>query len=402
MDTTVFDKRMVSLQENHEQLITQKNSVDESWNNGIYERYVNPVVTRGHIPLEWRYDLNPETNPYLMERMGINAVCNSGAIEMDGKILLVCRIEGDDRKSFFGVCESDNGIDEFRFWDEPCDIGTQGETNAYDMRLIPHEDGWIYGLFCAEYHDDSQPHDPSAAIAQCGIVRTKDLKTWERLPNLKSNSSQQRNVVLHPEFVDGKYLLYTRPQDGFIDTGSGGGVSYALADTMEEAVVGEENVIDPRVYHTIKEVKNGMGGTPVKTEKGWLHVDHGVRNTAAGLRYVLYATLYDLDDPTKMIANPGGHLIAPLGSERVGDVSNVVFSNGMVAKEDGSLYIYYASSDTRMHVATTTIDKMLDYVFNTPVDPLTSNECVKQRLELIAKNRDYTESIREEIAEKGM
>ncbi len=270
------------------------------------------------------------------------------------------------------------------------------------MRLTRHEDGWIYGLFCAEYHDDSQPHDPSAALASCGIVRTKDLKNWERLPDLKSNSSQQRNVVLHPEFVDGKYLLYTRPQDGFIDTGSGGGISWALAESMGNPVIGEEKVIDPRVYHTITESKNGMGGVPVKTEKGWLHVDHGVRNTAAGLRYVLYASLYDLDDPTKMIANPGGHLIAPLGSERVGDVSNVVFSNGMIAKDDGRLFIYYASSDTRMHVATTTIEKMLDYVFNTPADPLTSNECVQQRLELIAKNRDYAEGVREEIAEKGM
>lgn len=402
MNTDEFDSKMTKLVDAHSKLIERKNKINEDFYNGVYSRYVNPVVTRDHIPLEWRYDFNPKTNPHCMERLGINAVCNSGAIEMDEKILLVCRIEGNDRKSFFGVCESETGIDGFRFWEEPCDIGSQGETNAYDMRLIRHEDGWIYGLFCAEYHDDSQPHDPSAAIAQCGIVRTKDLKKWERLPNLKSNSSQQRNVVLHPEFVDGKYLLYTRPQDGFIDTGSGGGVSWALAETMEEAVVGEEKVIDPRVYHTIKEVKNGMGGTPVKTEKGWLHVDHGVRNTAAGLRYVLYATLYDLNEPMKMIANPGGHLIAPLASERVGDVSNVAFSNGMVAREDGTLYIYYASSDTRMHVATTTIEKMLDYVFNTPEDPLKTDLCVQQRLELIAKNRDYMETVREEIAEKGM
>ncbi len=402
MDTTEFDARMVQLREWQEKLLNKKNNVCECWDNGLYERYANPVATRDHIPLEWRYDLNPETNPHLIERMGINAVLNSGAIEWNGKYMMVCRIEGNDRKSFFGVCESDNGIDGFRFWDEPCDIGSQGEANAYDMRLTRHEDGWIYGLFCAERHDDSQPQDLSAALADCGIVRTKDFKEWERLPNLKSNSSQQRNVVLHPEFVDGKYMLYTRPQDGFIDAGGGGGISYAYADSMENPIVDEENVIDSRAYHTVKEVKNGMGAPPVKTEKGWLHVDHGVRNTAAGLRYVLYASLYDLDDPTKMIANPGGHLIAPLGSERLGDVSNVVFSNGMIAKDDGSLFIYYASSDTRMHVATTTIEKMLDYVLNTPADPLTTDLCVQQRLELIAKNRDYAEDIREEIVEKGM
>lgn len=402
METKEFDQRMVRLRERHEQLLAKKNSLSSCWDNGLYDRHVNPVVTRDHIPLEWRYDLNPETNPWLIERIGINAVLNAGAIEWNGKHLLVCRIEGNDRKSFFGICESDNGIDGFRFWDEPCRIGSQGETNVYDMRLTRHQDGWIYGLFCAEYHDDSKPHDPSAATASCGIVRTKDLKNWERLPNLKSNSSQQRNVVLHPEFVNGKYLLYTRPQDGFIDTGSGGGISWALADSMEKPVVGKEQVIDPRVYHTIKEVKNGMGGTPVKTAKGWLHVDHGVRNTAAGLRYVLYASLYDLNDPTKMIANPGGHLISPLCSERVGDVSNVVFSNGMIVKDDGRLFIYYASSDTRLHVATTTVEKMLDYVLNTPADPLTSNLCVQQRIELISKNRDYLEGIREVIVEKGM
>lgn len=398
----VFDTNFTTLRDRHETRLARKNEIDATFFNGVYERYVHPVVTRDHIPLEWRYDLNPDTNPFCMERLGINAVFNAGAIEMAGKILLVCRIEGNDRKSIFGVCESENGIDGFRFWDEPCGIGSQGETNAYDMRLTSHEDGWIYGLFCAEHHDDSQPNDPSAAIATCGIVRTKDLKNWERLPDLKSNSPQQRNVVLHPEFVDGKYLIYTRPLDDFMTAGSLGGISCALADSMEHPVIGEEKVIDPRVYHTITESKNGMGGTPIKTEKGWLHVDHGVRNTAAGLRYVLYASLYDLDDPTRRIAAPGGHLIAPLGSERVGDVSNVVFSNGMIAKEDGSLFIYYASSDTRTHVATTTVEKMLDYVLNTPVDPLTTDLCVQQRLELIAKNRDYAESVREEIAEKGM
>lgn len=389
MKTKEFDQRLVRLRERHEQLLSKKNSLSSCWDNGLYDRYINPVVTRDHIPLEWRYDLNPAANPFLLERIGINATLNAGAIEWNGKHLLVCRIEGNDRKSFFGICESENGIDNFRFWDEPCRIGSQGETNVYDMRLTRHEDGWIYGLFCAEYHDDSKPQDPSAATASCGIVRTKDLKKWERLPNLKSNSSQQRNVVLHPEFYKGKYLLYTRPQDGFIDTGSGGGISWALADSMEKPVVGEEKVIDPRVYHTIKEVKNGMGGTPVKTAKGWLHVDHGVRNTAAGLRYVLYASLYDLKEPMKMIASPGGHLIAPLGSERVGDVSNVVFSNGLILKDDGRIFIYYASSDTRLHVATTTVEKMLDYVLNTPADPLTSTLCVEQRIALIEKNRRF-------------
>lgn len=402
MENGDFDQRRVRLRERHEELLARKNRRDESFDNGIYERYAHPVVTRDHIPLEWRYDLNPETNPFLMERLGINAVLNAGAIEWNGKHLLVCRIEGNDRKSFFGICESGNGLDGFRFWPEPCEIGSQGETNVYDMRLTRHEDGWIYGLFCAEYHDDSRPDDPSAATAACGIARTRDLKTWERLPNLKSGSSQQRNVVLHPEFYRGKYLLYTRPQDGFIDTGSGGGISWALADSMETPAVGEEQVIDPRMYHTIKEVKNGMGGTPVKTPRGWLHVDHAVRNTAAGLRYVLYASLYDLNEPMKMIANPGGYLIAPLGAERVGDVSNVVFSNGLIAKEDGRLFIYYASSDTRMHVAVTTVEKMLDYVFNTPADPLTSALCVQQRIELIARNRDYLESVRETVIGRGM
>lgn len=388
-----FNEQLNTLQQKQDALLNRPNEIDTDFYNGIYSRYIHPVVTRDHIPLNWRYDLNPDTNPYLLERLGINAVLNAGAIEWNGKHVLVCRVEGNDRKSFFGICESDNGIDGFRFRKEPCLIESLGETNAYDMRLTRHEDRWIYGLFCAEYHDDSKPHDPSAATAACGIVRTKDLEIWERLPNLKSNSSQQRNVVLHPEFVNGKYLLYTRPQDGFIDTGSGGGISWALADSMENPVVGEEQVIDPRIYHTIKEVKNGMGGTPIKTDKGWLHIDHGVRNTAAGLRYVLYASLYDLDNPVKMIANPGGHLIAPLGSERIGDVSNVVFSNGMIAKKDGRLFIYYASSDTRMHVATTTTDRILDYVLNTPSDALTSHDCVKQRIELIKRNQIVEKNI---------
>ena len=374
----------------YEELITRKNVVSEEY-NGVYDRYVYPVLTRHHAPLHWRYDLNPATNPYFMERLGINAVFNAGAIEMDGKFYVVARVEGNDRKSFFAVAESPNGIDNFRFWDYPIllDDTCKEETNVYDMRLTKHEDGYIYGVFCSESKDPNNA-DLSAAVAQAGIVRTKDLKTWERLPNLKTQSEQQRNVVLHPEFVDGKYAFYTRPQDGFIDTGSGGGIGFGLCEDITNPVIKEkETIINARQYHTITEVKNGAGAVPIKTEKGWLHIAHGVRNTAAGLRYVTYVFVTDLNDPTKCIAQPSGYFIAPFGEERVGDVSNVAFTNGAIARENGDVYIYYASSDTRLHVATTTIDKLLDYAFNTPQDPLRSVECVAQRCEFIKRNLEF-------------
>ena len=335
--------------------------------------------------------MNYETNPYFMERLGVNAVLNSGAIELDGKFYLVARVEGNDRKSFFAVAESDSPVDGFRFWDYPVQLPDTNpeETNVYDMRLTKHEDGWIYGVFCSESKDTSS-NDLSAAVAQAGIVRTKDLKTWERLPNLKSRSPQQRNVVLHPEFVNGMYAFYTRPQDDFIQTGSGGGVCFGLAKDITNAeICTEEKVISPRIYHTITEVKNGAGAVPIKTPKGWIHIAHGVRNTAAGLRYVIYVFATDLNDPSKLIASPSGLFIAPHGIERVGDVSNVTFTNGAIARENGDVYIYYASSDTRVHVASTTIDKLMDYTFNTPEDPLRSVDCVKQRCELITKNLEY-------------
>jgi 4-O-beta-D-mannosyl-D-glucose phosphorylase len=358
--------------------------------NGIFVRYANPVLTAAHAPLEWRYDLDRKTNPYLMERMGINAVFNAGAIKLHGKYLVVARVEGADRKSFFAVAESDNGVDGFHFRDEPIllDQKVAPDVNVYDMRLTSHEDGWIYGIFCSERKDGDAPRgDTSMATASAGIVRTKDLVTWERLGDLLTKSPQQRNVVLHPEFVKGKYLLYTRPQDGFIDTGSGGGICVAYADSMTQAVAMDEVLLDPKVYHTIKEVKNGAGAPPIKTEAGWLHIAHGVRNTAAGLRYVIYAFMTSLADPGKVIHRPGGYLIAPEGEERIGDVSNVVFTNGAIADEDGRLLIYYASSDTRLHVAETTVDRMVDYCRHTPEDPLTSAASVKQRLALIARNR---------------
>lgn len=371
-----------------EKLLTRKNEVDTSFYNGLFERYKYPVLTREHAPLHWRFDLNKETNPYFMERLGINAVMNSGAIELDGKFYLVARVEGNDRKSFFAVAESDNGIDNFRFWDSPILLPDTcpEETNVYDMRLTRHEDGWIYGVFCSEGKDTSV-NDLSAAVAAAGIVRTKNLKDWERLPNLKTlNSPQQRNVVLHPEFVDGKYAFYTRPMDDFIDTGSGGGIGFGLCEDITHAVIDQEIITSKRKYHTITEVKNGAGAVPIKTDRGWIHIAHGVRNTAAGLRYVIYAFATALEDPAKVIAEPSGLLIGPRGPERVGDVSNVVFTNGAIARENGDVYIYYASSDTRMHVATTTIDKLTDYVFNTPEDPLRSVECVAQRCEFIEKN----------------
>ena len=373
--------------EKQEKLLARKNEKSDFY-NGVFDRYEYPVLTREHIPLTWRYDLKPDTNPYFMERLGINAVMNSGAIELNGKYYLVARIEGNDRKSFFGVAESDNGIDGFRFWDYPILLPDTclEETNVYDMRLTKHEDGYIYGVFCSESKDTSVS-DLSAAVAAAGIVRTKDLKTWERLPNLVTlRSPQQRNVVLHPEFVDGKYAFYTRPMDDFIETGSGGGIGFGLCEDITHAVIDEEKMTSLRKYHTITEAKNGAGATPIKTEKGWIHIAHGVRNTAAGLRYVIYAFATDLKDPSKVIAEPSGLLIGPRGEERVGDVSNVVFTNGAIVNEKNEVFIYYASSDTRMHVATTTVEKLVDYVFHTPSDPGRSVECVAQRCGLIEKN----------------
>lgn len=385
---TIFDQRRAVVEERYEALIRRKNQPLFS-DNGIYEKYAYPVLTAGHAPLVWRYDFNPETNPYFMERIGVNAAFNPGAIELNGTFYLVARMEGVDRKSFFAVAESDSGVDGFRLWDHPVVMPETEEpdVNVYDMRLTKHEDGWIYGVFCTERKDpDAAPGDLSSAVAQAGLARTKDLLTWERLPDLKTGSAQQRNVVLHPEFVDGKYAFYTRPQDGFIDAGSGGGIGWGLSESMNPAVITKETIIDRRYYHTIKEVKNGQGPAPIKTEKGWLHIAHGVRNTAAGLRYVVYAFLTDLKDPSKLLHAPAGHLIAPEGDERIGDVSNVVFINGLIARENGDVYLYYASSDTRCHVATTTVDRLLDYVLNTPEDPLRSYACVQQRIELVNRN----------------
>ncbi|GIP51648.1 glycoside hydrolase family 130 protein [Paenibacillus vini] len=385
---SLFEERKNLLTERYESLITRRNEV-VSGGNGIYDRYKHPILTAEHAPLIWKYDFNPETNPYFMERIGVNGVFNPGAIQLNGKFYLVARVEGVDRKSFFAIAESDNGVDGFRFWDKPVVLPETDvpDTNVYDMRLVQHEDGWIYGLFCTERKDPDAPRgDLSSAVAQCGIARTKDLITWERLADLKTASPQQRNVVLHPEFVDGKYAFYTRPQDGFIDTGSGGGIGWGLSDTIENAVIEKEIIIDERFYHTIKEVKNGQGPAPIKTERGWLHIAHGVRNTAAGLRYVLYAFLSDLEKPYEVTHRPGGHLIAPEGEERVGDVSNVVFCNGIIATDNGEVYIYYASSDTRIHVAATTVDRLLDYVVNTPEDAMRSFACVEQRIGLVERN----------------
>lgn len=379
------------LNERYEALIARKNTVDESHHNGIYERWVNPVLTREHVPPFWMYDPNPETNPYMMQRLGVNAAFNSGTILLDGKYTLVARMEGYDRKSFFAVAQSDSPTEGFRFWDEPVVLPDTcpEETNVYDMRLTQHEDGWIYGVFCSESKDTSSS-DLSAAVAAAGIVRTKDLKTWERLPNLVTKRSpQQRNVVLHPEFVNGKYAFYTRPMDDFIETGSGGGIGFGLCDDITHAVIDEERMTSIRRYHTITESKNGAGAVPIKTEKGWIHIAHGVRNTAAGLRYVVYAFATALDDPARVIAEPGGFLIAPYGGERVGDVSNVVFTNGAIVDTDGKVYIYYASSDTRLHVASTDLDRLTDYVFHTPSDPYRTSDCVRQRVDFIRKNLDY-------------
>ncbi len=385
----LFNQRKKSLLEQHQTLLSQKNTA-ETLGNGIYTKYQYPVLTADHAPLNWRYDFNPQTNPFLMERFGINAAFNSGAIKFGEKYVLAVRVEGNDRKSFFAIAESDNPTEGFVFRNAPILIPETDiqDTNLYDMRLTKHEDGWIYGIFCTERKDTRVPaSDTSSAIAQAGIVRTKDLEHWERLPDLKTNSEQQRNVVLHPEFVDGKYALYTRPQDGFIDAGSGGGIGWALADSMENAVVEDELVIDQRIYHTIKEVKNGQGPAPIKTEKGWLHLAHGVRNTAAGLRYVLYLFMTDLKEPWKLTYSPGGHLIAPKGGERVGDVSNVVFSNGWIEDADGSIYIYYASSDTRLHVAKTSVAQLLDYAMNTPEDGLRAYTSVESILKIVESNK---------------
>ena len=379
-----YNNRLHILKKEHESLISRKNKMIFS-ENGIFERYKYPILTAAHTPLEWRYDLNPETNPYLMERIGVNATMNSGAIKWNGKYLIIVRVEGNDRKSFFAIAESPNGIDNFRFWEYPIHLPDTdpSETNVYDIRLTTHEDGWIYGIFCSESLDpNAAPGDLSSAIAKAGIVRTKDLKSWERLPNLISQS-QQRNVVLHPEFVNGKYALYTRPQDNFIDAGNGGGIGWALIDDITHAEVKEEIIINHRHYHTIKEVKNGEGPHPIKTPKGWLHLAHGVRACAAGLRYVLYLYMTSLEDPTKIIAEPGGYLIAPVDEERIGDVSNVLFSNGWIADEDGTVYIYYASSDTRMHVATSTVDRLIDYCLHTPADGLRSAASVENICKLI-------------------
>ncbi len=385
--TSEFEEKLSALRSRHEELLGRKNEKLE-WGNNIYDRWRNPVLTAEHTPVEWRYDLSPERNPHLMERVMMNAVLNAGAIKLGGRYLLVARVEGADRKSFFAVAESPNGVDNFRFWDEPVTMPEDAvpAVNIYDMRLTAHEDGWIYGLFCAERHDETRPGDLSAATASCGIARTKDLRTWERLPDLKS-ASHQRNVVLHPEFVEGRYALYTRPQDGFIDAGSGGGIGWALVDDITRAEVKAEKVINAREYHTIREAKNGEGPHPIKTPAGWLHLAHGVRGCASGLRYVLYMYMTALDDPTRVIAQPGGYFLAPQGGEYVGDVMNVVFSNGWIKDDDGRVFIYYASSDTRLHVATSTVEKLTDYCLNTPPDGLSTAASVETIKDLVRKNR---------------
>ena len=382
-----FDERASWLRENHRQLLEKKNSPVEG--NGVYERYVNPILTAEHAPLEWRYDFDRTRNPYLMERIGIHATLNSGAIKWNGKYVLVVRVEGNDRKSFFAVAESPNGVDNFRFWDRPITLPEWGEpaTNVYDMRLTAHEDGWIYGIFCVERKDPDAPAgDLSSAVASAGVARTHDLVNWERLPDIRS-ASQQRNVVLHPEFVNGKYALYTRPQDGFIDAGNGGGIGWALVDSMDGAVIRDEQIINRRFYHTVKEVKNGEGPHPIKTPQGWLHLAHGVRGCASGLRYVLYMYMTALDDPARVIAQPGGFFMAPEGEEYIGDVMNVLFSNGWICDPDGKVFIYYASSDTRMHVATSTVDRLVDYCMNTAPDGLRTGLSVETLNKLIDLNK---------------
>ncbi|HEY4336577.1 MAG TPA: glycosidase [Puia sp.] len=387
----LFNERLASLKEHHAVLIRRPNE-PQLPGNGIFLRYKHPILTAAHAPLFWRYDLDESTNPWLMERFGINGVFNAGAIKWNGRYAIMARVESWDRKSFFAIADSPNGVDNFRFWDSPVHMPGTGnpETNIYDIRLTRHEDGYIYGLFCTEKRDPEAPSsDQSSAIAQCGIARSKDLISWERLADLKTHSPQQRNVVLHPEFVNGKYAFYTRPQDGFINTGTGSGVGFGLSDTITEAVVEKETIIDPRIYHTINEAKNGLGPEPLKTRLGWLHLAHGVRNTAAGLRYTLYLFVTDLNDLTRVLYKPGGYLLAPVGEERVGDVSNVVFSNGWIAEEDGRVFIYYGSSDTRMHVVTTTIEQLLDYAVNTPGDEGNSAGSATTLQRIIDKNKAW-------------
>lgn len=387
----VFLKRKKELEQEYQTLIEKPNSPKNEVSNGIFTRYSNPVVTAKHIPLDWRYDFNEKENPLLLERIGYNAAFNAGAIQFNDKYILCVRVEGNDRKSFFAIAESENGIDHFKFWEKPCvipQIEGNPDTNAYDMRLVKHEDGWIYGIFCTERKDPNAPNgDTSSAIANAGIVRTKDLIHFERLPDLVSNSGQQRNVVLHPEFVNGKYAIYTRPQDGFIDVGNGGGIGLGFIEDMTNPVVQDEKIIFGKNYHTIYELKNGLGPAPIKTEKGWLHLAHGVRNTAAGLRYTLYMFMTDLEDISKVTHVPAGHFMAPEGQERIGDVSNVLFSNGWIADQDGKVYIYYASSDTRMHVAVSDIERLVDYVTQTPEDDFTTYASVQRIIKLIDKNK---------------
>ncbi|MET3846554.1 glycosidase [Paenibacillus sp. OAE614] len=385
----MIHEKYAELASRQEELLSRPNERNTEFYNGVYDRYKYPVITRHHVPIHWRFDLDAERNPFFMERLGINATLNPGAIYHNGKYILVVRTEGLDRKSIFTLAESETGIDNFRFVDQPLvwDDIDPNETNMYDMRLVKHEDGWIYGIYCSEQKDPDAPaYDTSSAVAQAGLVRTRDLKTWERLPNIQTGSPQQRNVVLHPEFVDGKYAFYTRPQDGFISTGSGGGIAFGLCEDILNPVIDQETVIDERRYHTVYEVKNGQGPAPIKTDRGWIHIAHGVRNTAAGLRYVLYTFATSLDDPAKVIGKPGGHFIAPYDDERVGDVSNVIFCNGAVVNEKNEVFIYYASSDTRIHVATTTVDRLVDYTFNTPADEFRSLDNAAQRAKLIAQN----------------
>ncbi|WP_343663204.1 glycosidase [Chryseobacterium mucoviscidosis] len=386
----LFNTRFNEVSEEFEKLVTQKNSPENHAGNGIFTRYKNPVVTAAHTPLEWRFDMDAERNPFFMERFGINAAFNAGAMKWNDKYILSVRVEGYDRKSFFAIAESPNGIDNFRFWEKPIvipQIEGNPDTNVYDMRLIQHEDGYIYGIFCTERKDPNAPKgDTSMAIANAGIVRTKNLVDWERLPDLISNTGQQRNVVLHPEFVNGKYALYTRPQDGFIDVGAGGGIGLGYVSDMTNPVVENEEIIYGKTYHTVYELKNGLGPAPIKTDKGWLHLAHGVRNTAAGLRYVLYLFMTDLNDLGKVIYKPAGYFMAPENEERVGDVSNVLFSNGWIADEDGKVFIYYASSDTRMHVAVSSVEQLTDYCMNTAEDRLISSESVKTIIEIVDNN----------------
>ena len=385
----IFFDRLTAMEKGHEKLLSLSNEKAVG-GNGIFDRYRHPVLTAQHTPLFWRYDFNIKTNPFLMERFGINAVLNAGAIKWKDKYILIARVEASDRKSFFAVAESPNGIDNFRFWDYPISMPETDspDTNTYDIRLVHHEDGWIYGLFCTERRDTSASlADQSAAVAQCGIARTKDMIRWNRLSDLATPSPQQRNVVLHPEFVNGKYAFYTRPQDGFIDAGNGGGIGFGLSDSIENARIDKEIVIDAKMYHTVYEAKNGLGPAPFRTKYGWLHLAHGVRNTAAGLRYVLYMFMTDLNDLTKVTHKPAGYFLAPEGEERTGDVSNVVFSNGWIIDDDGSVFIYYASSDTRVHVATSTVDRLLDYVMNTASDGFRSAQTVKTLNQIIENNQ---------------